>query len=655
MSVSVGSSVYGLDGLSYRLAEQIGKGGQGSVWSLDGRADLAAKFYHKGFTGDDVAKLSAMCRLKSDSLVSVAAWPITLLKGTRTGVPNGLLMRKIAGYQSVHQLYGLKSRLRTFPQAQFPFLLHSAINIARAFGTIHGAGQVIGDVNHSNLMISQTATAALIDCDSFQIKEGTQLFPCPVGVPEFTPPELQGQDFSKQNRTAQHDCFGLAVLIFYMLFVGRHPFMGLYDPKRDEMVTLDQAIGRLAFPYALDPRSPEVKLPPFAPRLFDYPTLIGDQFKQAFTSEALTCGRPSALQWVNALSSLAGALRQCAANPNHHFYNALTDCPWCRMEGLLGMPVFGIKITAIHDRYFNITAIWAEIEAIHPQAEQLAKPNLEALASMCRADPAIPEIVRSRRLCRLSSIGVVLLVSVVGVTVFPAFFAILAIAVSLVIAGKVWKNGSLRAKPFLDSYRDASAAYKDTETALDESSCTPSTFLEEKRKLEQSKVDFMGLGAEKAKRLASLQAGRESKQRQRFLEQFRIEDEKIPTIGAKFSMTLRNWGIEDAWDVEERKISAIKGFGPVKVTALLQWRRSKEALFRFDPNRPVDPRDLDALEQEFSQKTTQLQNVLRSGSQTLRQTLSVWQARRRQTAARLHALAKDLARAQVNRDALGRF
>ena len=43
----------------------------------------------------------------------------------------------------------------------------------------------------------------------------------------------------------------------------------------------------------------------------------------------------------------------------------------------------------------------------------------------------------------------------------------------------------------------------------------------------------MGLGAEKAKKLATLQAGRESKQRQRFLEQFRIEDEKIPTIGAE--------------------------------------------------------------------------------------------------------------------------
>jgi DNA-binding helix-hairpin-helix protein with protein kinase domain len=71
----------------------------------------------------------------------------------------------------------------------------------------------------------QRATAALIDCDSFQITDGAHVFRCPVEVPEFTPPELQGSAFDSQTRTAQHDAFGLAVLIFYLLFLGRHPFM----------------------------------------------------------------------------------------------------------------------------------------------------------------------------------------------------------------------------------------------------------------------------------------------------------------------------------------------------------------------------------------------------------------------------------------------
>ena len=204
------------------------------------------------------------------------------------------------------------------------------------------------------------------------------------------------------------------------------------------MVALDQAIGRFAFPYALDPRSPEVKLPPFAPRLLDYPTAIGDLFKLAFTREALTRGRPSALQWVNSLSSLAGALRQCAANPNHHFYNALSDCPWCRMEGVLGMPVFGIKITAVHDRYFNITAIWAEVEAIHPQAEQLAKPNLEALASACPGRSPRSQTSLAVEACCIAFQVLELFCWCLSAEwrSFQPYVAIVAIAVSLVIAGK---------------------------------------------------------------------------------------------------------------------------------------------------------------------------------------------------------------------------
>src|SRR6266568_2639547 len=219
MNLGLGSSIYGLDGSSYRLGRRIGEGGQGSVWDLDGSPALVAKFYHNGLNEQEVTKLAAMCQIRNDDLSSVAAWPITLLKVGKTGKPAGLLMRKISGYHSVHQLYGLKSRLRVYPEAQFPFLLHSAINTARAFATIHRAGQVIGDVNHSNLMISQTATAALIDCDSFQISDGTRLFGCPVGVPEFTPPELQGASFASQSRTTEHDAFGLAVLIFYLLFL----------------------------------------------------------------------------------------------------------------------------------------------------------------------------------------------------------------------------------------------------------------------------------------------------------------------------------------------------------------------------------------------------------------------------------------------------
>src|ERR1700728_4538976 len=210
MANNVGTTVSGLDGSTYRLAKEIGKGAEGSVWSLDGEPGLVAKLRFKGLNSQDVAKITAMCRLRTDALGKIAAWPITLLKVKGANVPSGLLMRRISGFKSIHQLYGLKSRLKLFPEAQFPFLLHAAINTARAFATIHVSGQVVGDVNHSNLMVAQNATVAMIDCDSFQIRDGNVVFACPVGVPEFTPPELQGLTFAKQSRTVQHDAFGMS-------------------------------------------------------------------------------------------------------------------------------------------------------------------------------------------------------------------------------------------------------------------------------------------------------------------------------------------------------------------------------------------------------------------------------------------------------------
>ena len=67
-----------------------------------------------------------------------------------------------------------------------------ALNIARVFAHIHDTGCVIGDINQRSILVSPTATVAFIDADSFQICDGPQRYLCVVGVPEYTPPELQG-------------------------------------------------------------------------------------------------------------------------------------------------------------------------------------------------------------------------------------------------------------------------------------------------------------------------------------------------------------------------------------------------------------------------------------------------------------------------------
>jgi len=315
--VRPGATVYNIDGAALLLDREIGKGGEGSVWSIQGDTRAAAKFYHKGMAAEHARKLEAMCHLKSENLLNIAAWPTSTLRTSRNGHPEGLLMPRINGFQAAHLLYSPKSRRTAFPEAQFPFILHSATNIARAFATIDDAGQVIGDVNHGNLLISDHATVALIDCDSFEITDQKDVYPCLVGVPTYTPPELQGKTFQGVRRTNQHDAFGLAVLIFHLLFLGRHPFAGIYRSGTADM-TIEQGISEYRFAYSPDTNSTQMQPPPSAPHLTDLPHGLSKLFLRAFTRAGANGDRASAREWIAPLESLSRSLKQCVANRSHY-------------------------------------------------------------------------------------------------------------------------------------------------------------------------------------------------------------------------------------------------------------------------------------------------------------------------------------------------
>ncbi len=73
----------------------------------------------------------------------------------------------------------------------------------------------MGDVNQNSFMVGRDSKVVLIDSDSFQINANGTLHLCEVGVSHFTPPELQTlPSFVGFERTANHDNFGLALLIF---------------------------------------------------------------------------------------------------------------------------------------------------------------------------------------------------------------------------------------------------------------------------------------------------------------------------------------------------------------------------------------------------------------------------------------------------------
>src|SRR5579863_6693964 len=204
-------------GRQLALGQELGRGGEAAVYAVDGDHSLVAKIYHRQLDVEKTEKLSRMVEIQSERLLKLAAWPVGTLRSRNANSVAGVLMRNVSGLKDIHLLYNPKSRIREFPpKANWSFLLHTAGNVARAFSVIHEYGHVIGDVNQSNVRVSpESAVVSLIDCDSFQIASQGRYFLCGVGVPLYTPPELQDKEFKHVIRTPNHDNFGLAVLVFH--------------------------------------------------------------------------------------------------------------------------------------------------------------------------------------------------------------------------------------------------------------------------------------------------------------------------------------------------------------------------------------------------------------------------------------------------------
>jgi DNA-binding helix-hairpin-helix protein with protein kinase domain len=210
-------------GRTLHLTKQIGKGGEGAIYETREQNDIAVKLYwpNKALSRRD--KIAAMASAQLYKTNSLVAFPIEVLFAPN-GAFAGFAMQKIVASKPVHKLYSPASRKVEFGRANFKFLIRAAGNISRAVADTHACGCVIGDINHSGFLISDQATTVLIDSDSFQVVAGNRTYLCQVGTPEYTPPELQGARFDRVARTSNHDNFGLAVLVFQLLFMGKHPF-----------------------------------------------------------------------------------------------------------------------------------------------------------------------------------------------------------------------------------------------------------------------------------------------------------------------------------------------------------------------------------------------------------------------------------------------
>lgn len=369
-------------GKEVRLGKILGYGGEGNVHEVVGDASVAAKIYHNLPEPAKARKLSLMTRTTALSdLNKISAWPVGTLHKFPNGPVLGFLMPRIANSEETHVLYSPAQRKLKFPQADWSFLVHTARNLAAAFATFHSTGNiVVGDVNPKNILISHKAEVTFIDCDSLQFSANGDDYLCEVGFPECTPPELQRDSFKDLPRTQNHDDFGLAVLCFHLLFMGRHPFVGRFHGQGD--MPIEKAIREYRFAFGTSVRSRQMSPPPDSLGLDCLPNQIATLFERAFSLERARAGsRPSAIQWVNALEALEKNLARCADDSGHKYYRSLARCPWCTIESK-GGPAFFIVIVArdAGATDFDLKSIWSQITSFISSPPTDALPIFSPLA-----------------------------------------------------------------------------------------------------------------------------------------------------------------------------------------------------------------------------------------------------------------------------------
>lgn len=580
-------------GATIALGQLLGKGGEGSVYELGSDKALVAKIYHKEMAPERVQKLRAMTTLDAADLGKFTAWPRHLL--FVSGKPRGFIMPRMVGHKDIHALYSPKSRRMEFPDADFRFLLRTAANVARAFAAVHKAGCVIGDVNHGSVQVSSRATVTLIDCDSFQLSSNGQTFYCDVGTPTFTPPELQGKPFRGVTRIPNHDHFGLAVMLFQLLMMGRHPFSGRFTGSGE--MPIEKAIGEFRFAFGIHRKSFQMEPPPHSLPLSVLSSSIADLFERAFARDAsFKPVRPSPVDWANALSQLELSLQACATTPGHHYLKGLHHCPWCRVEKTLGVSLFGIYIAQqTGTGQFNLTAIWAAIEHIGPPPAEPQLPRID------NDEFTLPPDVDDHNIMKMiRRIGSLLLLAAAAVLFFgefgvPGIFGIGA----LIGAWAAWPGDNSALKSKLQAAERAAAnVHKSAEDRWDREAGT-TRFSEKKANLAKSRQALLNLPSLKQVRLKELMDNRRADQLKKHLERFLIEHATIKGIGPGKKATLESYNIETAWDLTESAILNVPGFGPATARNLITWRRSLEARFKFNPALGIDPADAARLEKEI--------------------------------------------------------
>ncbi|WP_404868320.1 hypothetical protein ACI1MP_09395 [Kitasatospora griseola] len=333
-------SVLAADGRRWRLAEQVGQGGEGVVFAVADRPGLVAKLVphptdpagHRERIGRLVRRRREphTARLLSGELGTLA-WPLLAVRTVR-GEGHGYLMADLRPrHQPLDRLLHAADRERHLPGADWATALRAVAALAALVAAVHAEGYVVGDLKPGNVWVDGRGSVALSDLDSWQFADRGTLFESRPRTPGYTAPERIADPSAAPTRSA--DDFVLAVLVHQVLMAGLHPFFGL-PADGGPYLSLDDNLrhGRCRL---TDRRS--VRLSEPLPPADLLPGAVRVLLRAAFgeAGRGSPAARPTAADWSRVLGAELGPgrLRRCPAERRHVHTVERPWCPWCDLAG----------------------------------------------------------------------------------------------------------------------------------------------------------------------------------------------------------------------------------------------------------------------------------------------------------------------------------
>ncbi|MCC6620908.1 MAG: hypothetical protein IT385_06620 [Deltaproteobacteria bacterium] len=621
------------DGSTVVIGALVGRGGEGEVRDVIGHPELVAKIYNQSPTRERIAKLEAMVTLADADLARIAAWPSDVLRDRPGGRVVGFLMPKVGDRLELHKLSHPMDRFQHFPDVGYDFLVLVATNVARAFEALHKKGLVVGDVNESGVMVGRDGGVMLIDTDSMQFEARGVRYTCDVGKPEFQPPELLVKgSFRGLVRGVEHDAFGMAVLVFQLLFFGWHPFnvrmlIGDQEPVSDNII-------EHRYPYARAFRQRDFVRPPHAQDPAVMPDYVRELLDRSFGRGQ---ARPSASEWVAGLTRLSAESRTCERFGTHAYHEALPRCPICDLDGRLGFPILPhIALDAA-----QLRKLWSTIQAAYYELVSPLSGEAEDVAAEAAPRAEVPPEVtaHAKKTVGATWAQIGLGVAAAGLALVDPVLAALGAGIAPL---EVWhrvtrpiatrralaeqarlERDRARARRALGAPND-SAVSQNFELAAD------------------AYARIIRFDDRRQKARADLYDRAFPAQMRRFLSEVPLQAGIIPGIDRKRVATLVAHGVRTAADVTA-ELPTMPGITAQHVAILHRWVEFNQSRFMPDLKDPALVRQVAQIDKALDMEHAQLVERLKLSSEWLVERLPIERERRRRALEHYAATARALA------------